>query len=279
MQKTTGTPVKYFFEMKGENNVVLLQSLQQYEKLSELEAIIDKIPDAATVAEQYKPLDISATEFSYELTDADGSSIAKSAVVYASAEERNAAIQESVSLASNNCPSEGMHLLEHILLRPRFVSTKKNAEEDYKLMEVCLNENCDFCGEEDPYSFRLSFILPAWEDRFQNIQFRQYFEEMARTEAPAHCLLKICWVSNSKMHEFEIAYKKWLTALLLYENDLQQKEENKNALKETNNALIDALKKLHSVYPPATLHNCEEGEANPVILGNTILGTFKNLDV
>ncbi|MFN0275882.1 MAG: hypothetical protein ACKVPJ_09065 [Chitinophagales bacterium] len=275
IQKTIESPAKYFFTMKDEEGNILLQSLQEYKKFSELEGIIDKISGAAASIEQYKLLDISASEFSYELIDEEGNSIAKSGVIYTSADDRDAAVSHSVELTSNPCSGEGMHLLEHILLRPRFAATKKNAEEDYKLMEVCLNEDCKFCGEEDPYSFRISLILPGWEDRFRNIQFRQYFEDMARTEVPAHCLLKLCWISNTVMQEFDVAYKNWIEALNKYETDLAQKEENKNDLRDASNAMITVMKKLHSVYPEATLHNCEEGEANPVILGNTVLGTFK----
>src|SRR3546814_8864190 len=86
-----------------------------------------------------------------------------------------------------DCPGEGLHLVEHLLLRPRFSppGNPGEAPEDvYKLIEVCLGENCQFCGEEDPYSFRISIVLPYWHERFKAAAFREYFELMDRTEAP-----------------------------------------------------------------------------------------------
>ena len=76
---------------------------------------------------------------------------------------------------------------------------------------------------------------------------------MARTEAPAHCMIKICWVNNTLMNEFEVVYKEWLDALKDYESDLTYKVSKKDKLRETDNNMIDILKKLHSEYPEAQL--------------------------
>ena len=54
-------------------------------------------------------------------------------------------------------------LLNTYLLRPHFkapVIPGQDPEDVYKLFEVCLGDDCKFCGEEDPYSFRMSLILP-----------------------------------------------------------------------------------------------------------------------
>ena len=42
----------------------------------------------------------------------------------------------------------GWYLVEHLLLRPRAGSP------DFQLMDVCLGKDCQFCGEQDPYTFR-----------------------------------------------------------------------------------------------------------------------------
>jgi hypothetical protein len=107
------------------------------------------------------------------------------------------------------------------------------------------------------------------------MEFRRYFEVMARTEVPAHCMIKICWVNNTLMNAFERAYKEWMEALAVYETDLIQKISNQDRLREASNAMIDILKDLHSEYPEAQLHDCETGVTNPVLLGNTVLGTYK----
>lgn len=174
-------------------------------------------------------------------------------------------------------PREGLHLVEHLLLRPRFEAPEipgSLPEEVYRLFQVCLGEDCQFCGEEDPYSFRVSIILPYWHERFKAVEFRDYFETMARTEAPAHCMLKICWVNNTQLNTFERAYKEWMEALAQFEADIRPDPSVRDRLRAASNELIEILTGLHSEYPIAQLHDCETGTSNPVLLNNTILGTY-----
>lgn len=160
----------------------------------------------------------------------------------------------------------GLHLIEHILLRPR--------DADFKRMDVCLDD-CDCFCEWDPYSFRASVVLPYWPGHFDSMAFRQYFENKMREEAPAHVMLKICWLSNELMRQFEIAYKTWIEKLAAYSFD---KAANLVDFRIANDDMITILGKLHSEYPLATLHDCDESKegSNVVVLGKTVLGTFKN---
>jgi hypothetical protein len=146
---------------------------------------------------------------------------------------------------------------------------------DFNLMEVCLGKECHFCGEQDPYSFRASVVLPGEPARFRNILFRRYFEDLIRTEAPAETSLKICWVNNTLLRQFEIAWKAWVEALAEYTTD-PSADPLLAALKTANDNLIYILQHLYSEYPVATLHDCEESQqTNIVILGSTVLGTYK----
>lgn len=173
----------------------------------------------------------------------------------------------SADLNSETCFNEGLYLIEHILLRPR--------NDNYILAPVCLDDDCESCCEEDPYSFRISIVLPYWVSRFNNMNFRAYFENIAREEAPAHCMVKVCWINEEAMLLFEICYKTWLQAMALYYSD--KSDLNTSFLSEANNNLLNALNSLHSEYPVATLHDCDESkDINPVMLGKTVLGTFKN---
>jgi hypothetical protein len=150
------------------------------------------------------------------------------------------------------------------LLRPR--------NNKFDPMQVCLH-GCDCLCEIDPYSFRASVVLPCWPGHFDNMAFRQYFETKIREEAPAHIMLKICWLNNDLMREFEVRYKSWIEALAYYSFDKNKIEE----FRITNNKMIEILSQLHSEYPKATLHSCTESEegSNPVLLGKTVLGTYK----
>jgi uncharacterized protein YegP (UPF0339 family) len=131
-------------------------------------------------------------------------------------------------------------------------------------------ENRTFCVEDaDPYSFRLSVILPSWAGRFRDINFRQLVEKTMRLEAPAHISLKICWIDRDQMAEFECAYLEWLLA-----NGAC--DAKPKTVSPKLNQLIDVLGRLSNVYPLATLHDCDDSIAGvaPVILNNTSLGTL-----
>jgi hypothetical protein len=163
-------------------------------------------------------------------------------------------------LQSPICDSEGVHVIEHILLRPR--------RDGDRLMQVCLPSDCDFCGEQDPYSFRLHVVFPYWPARFQDLGFRRYAERLIREETPAHILPRICWVGNEEMRELDAAWRAWL--------ELQaDPDADPGAVSGALAELIGALERLRTVYPPATLHDCDEGEeANIVRLDATNLGLF-----
>lgn len=276
IQKTETS--KYFFKVVDEHGQSLLQSLMEYDTYSEVKTILDKLLLVIDDAAAYQDQDLSATQFSFEIWDAASTPLAESGTIYGDATTRDAAVLTLINAMNKPCPAEGMHLVEHILLRPRFVApviSGTDPEDVYKLFHVCLGDNCQFCGEEDPYSFRISLVLPYWHERFKSLEFRRYFENMVRTETPAHCMIKICWVNNTLMNVFEIAYKEWMEALALYEIDLMQEAGNEERLRLASNAMIDILKKLHSEYPAAQLHDCDTGVSNPVLLGNTVLGTYK----
>jgi hypothetical protein len=74
------------------------------------------------------------------------------------------------------------------------------------------------------------------------------------------------------MRDFEVKYQRWLIALANYAADTTTAD----ALRAANDNLINTLFYLHSEYPVATLHDCDESkDTNPVMLGRTILGSFK----
>jgi hypothetical protein len=182
-----------------------------------------------------------------------------------------------VKMLGRPADEETLHLIEHFLLRPYFIPPDmppQTPEEVYRLMEVCLPEDCGFCGEEDPYSFRVSAVLPFWPERFKDFGFRQFFENTLRQEAPSHVHVKICWVSFLNMHRLETAHKEWLEALKNYRAFPVPDEAYATAIREAGNKMIVTMEKLSSVFPEATLHDCAEGSTNPVLLGKTNLGSF-----
>ena len=172
---------------------------------------------------------------------------------------------------------ENFYLLEHILLRP--LVTKGLNDED--LLTVCLNEECYSYDDADPYSFKATVVLPGWLARFRNRYFRDYAERLFREEAPAHCLLKICWVGQEDMLAFQQAYKAWIKnyqKLKLKYCTENLSETFKTQYNKALSELVSTLKALNTVYDEGTLYDCKESELdNPIILNNSSLGTLKNI--
>lgn len=84
---------------------------------------------------------------------------------------------------------ERVIVVEHLLLRPKFPGDA--------LYPACSEGGCETCGDEDPYSFRLTFVMPGWTSRYaNNLDMRRFAERTIREETPSHLLAKICWVGN-----------------------------------------------------------------------------------
>lgn len=110
--------------------------------------------------------------------------------------------------------TEGMHLVEHILLRP-IEGTTENLQPVAFTFE---NETpVSLTLIEDPYSFQVSIFLPGWAPRFQDQEFRVVVERKLRAELPAHIFPWIYWVELTQENEipavfiaFEVAFQSWL---------------------------------------------------------------------
>ncbi|MCR9014584.1 hypothetical protein [Aquiflexum gelatinilyticum] len=245
------------FSLTSRNGIKMLS--KQFEDKATAEAVLVEVMELGTNPENYhyttKKIKLKKQNII----------ILESEKTFATEEDALTIIQEIIEELTQDCNEpEGLHLIEHLLLRPK--------SKNFKLMEVCLHD-CECPCEEDIYSFRASVVLPHWPKHFDDMAFRQYFEKKIREEAPAHIQLKVCWVSNEKLREFETSFKAWIKELASY----KATGNNHATYQEANDRMLAILAKLNSVYPKATLHDCEESDAdkNPVMLGKTILGTQK----
>lgn len=185
--------------------------------------------------------------------------------------------------------SEGFHLLEHILLR------KRHKTDPFMPIQVNAEQECNCSEVIDPYSYRMTLVLPAWPDRFQDIAFRQFVEDTLRREAPAHVFCKICWISHQQMQQLDSDYFAWANALanLNDHRELCREEAtdltqiplngqlplppiNDSEYAQKLEALIKTMHSLVTVYPLARLKGCEELDGNdPVlVLGHSTLGSY-----
>jgi len=102
--------------------------------------------------------------------------------------------------------NERLIVVEHLLLRPKFPGDA--------LYKPCGEGNGMTCCDEDPYSFRLTFVMPGWMALYtDNLEMRGFAERTIREETPSHLLGKTCWVGNDdgQFDLFEEAWYEWLT--------------------------------------------------------------------
>ena len=178
------------------------------------------------------------------------------------AENHRKAVLEFVSRIRGG---EKIFVVEHMLLRPRNEPSEDIPEGD-PFLPICIGRECDTCGEEDPYSFRITVVLNGeYGIANSGIAFRRYAEKTIRLETPAHLGVKVCWVSAKQLKEFETLYCRWL-------KELSKKKPDPGILHTRLSKLIHVFKDLKSVYPQATLHDCQDGDdENPVRLNSTII--------
>ena len=161
--------------------------------------------------------------------------------------------------------TEKVYIVEHLLLRPHNKPGVLIPEGD-TLLPICIGPDCDLCGEEDPYSFRLTIVLNG-ETGLANsgIAFRRFAEQTIRKEIPAHLAVKICWVSTKQLTEFGTKYCAWLAGL-------SKPVPGTIELSTLLNELLTVFTVLKNVYPAASLHDCVDGDdENRVYLNQTII--------
>ncbi|HYF32561.1 MAG TPA: hypothetical protein VD993_15660 [Chitinophagaceae bacterium] len=193
-----------------------------YNTCEEAITALDELPDKLKEEENYRPVfDCTCGSYRIELI-APADIVAVNPQCYASREMVCEAVERAKCLI--NC--EGMHLVEHILLRPRI-----NCEGHCDcLIPNCPDYDCDAVWKEteekdpckpagsnpcfvpglDPYSCIATVVLPAWSSRFRKQPSRDLVARILQREAPSHILLRILWMSPKDFFAFETQYRSWL---------------------------------------------------------------------
>lgn len=87
---------------------------------------------------------------------------------------------------------EGMHLVEHVLLRP------------------AANDDPDVPA--DFYNHQITAVFPGWTARGRDPSFRRVAEETLSLNVPAHLRVQTLWVDAAAMLRFEQGFSAWLEA-------------------------------------------------------------------
>jgi hypothetical protein len=149
-----------------------------------------------------------------------GNRIAFNPQCYESAQMVCNAVERTKALTN----AEGLHVAEHILLRPRCPGDCECRRDLYcgELKRHCnyewlvsdddpCNQANDICfiPGSDPYSFVATVALPAWPQRFRTATGRKAMEDILYRLAPAHVMLRILWLAPHDFCCFESKYKGW----------------------------------------------------------------------
>ena len=261
----------YRLRIKNSTNKVLLTGARFYPSSTITRKFAMTVSDILHDEDNYKIRTNSAGKYAVYVYNDSGILFARSKW-FDTSENANQLMAEVISnvCPEKECSNEGFHLVEHILLRPK----KTTGGNNYSLFPILVQGEdkspvCMKCeGIFDPYSFRISVVIPYWPERFQNMEFREFFEKTLRMETPAHIAVKICWVDCMQLYRFENAFKNWLL------EHAKGPDADPDLLCTRANELIDILFKLRSVYPEAVLHNCRF-EDNATVLNRTAIGEYK----
>lgn len=268
------------WRVRHTDGTILFSSSKHYDSMIEAEDELWKTISLAWDEANYDLLPTEdGTKWYFNLVDQSKEVVARHIQYYSEKEDAETTIKEYATFMFDKVTDEGLFLFENILLRPD--SDDSDATE--KFMDICVDENCEQCKPNDPYSFRLTIVLPGWTKRFSNLHFREFTEDAIRAEVPAHILTRICWIGSplkevetededvkpSQMKQLEELYRNWLQKKMESPNDQTENEFLK--------PLVDLLHRLDTIYPEGTLHDCnEDGEAGTsIILNRSSLGELK----
>ncbi|MGK7926393.1 MAG: diguanylate cyclase [Spirulina sp.] len=248
---------------------ILLSSSTKYETRELARTAMEQAIHAALLPSGYQRKISANDKYYFNIIDGTGEIVARRIEYFNTEGEMNRAIDELREYLQENYSDEGMYLIENIL----FLQPKSNTDPEPNtdpFLPICPNPNCTDCVETDPYSYRLAIILPAYSDRFRNMNFRRFVEGIIREETPAHILPKICWIGKDDMAEFEKLYRDWI-----YLKAGVEKANREEKLQK----FIDKLFAVKSVYPQQKLWECNsEEERDKFILNRTILGSDENIE-
>ena len=276
-QLVSNTPQFWFEVTDNQNGNILLRTDGVLPGIQETQNILDNALTLATnMANFVFTENTTDHSFTYQLKNATTVVAGVSNTSYATKALALADVSRLVSLLTTGQSDEGLFLVEHPLLLPESVDQPPESPiaspieppaNDTGFMPICVDENCDECDTLDPYSFRISMVLPAYAPRFLNMDFRRYCERVIRMEMPSHIYTKICWVSNEQLRDFENAYQNWLDVKAGLTDDADH-----SILK----TFVNILTTLKTVYPTAKLEDCSsEEEIKLFLLNQNALGTLK----
>lgn len=132
----------------------------------------------------------------------DGVALGDIPVAYVNAHGAAVARDRVIERLEKFAEIENFHVIEHVILRPR--------ESGFPTLAVRTVADCPQLDIRDPYSFRISVVLPTWAGRFKDVDFHRLFKRIMRMETPAHVYIHFNWIDRKQMYHFETCWADWL---------------------------------------------------------------------
>lgn len=205
------------FELRDRNKKIWLQGKITVQALSPTEVAIQAVRDLLVRMTQSQGYTIVHKQkknlFQLTLKDKTGK---KQLAVHPPLFNIKADEQKLQTELQTWSANERMIVVEHLLLRPKFPGDA--------LYPVCSEGggNSAISGHEDPYSFRLTFVMPGWTPLYsENLEMRRFAERTIRNETPSHLIGKICWAGNDDFNDSQCNDVVGAVAGLLFEKCLE----------------------------------------------------------
>ncbi|UYQ93538.1 hypothetical protein MKQ68_00290 [Chitinophaga horti] len=251
-------------------NKILLSSSTKYYIKADCEAVFKTAMRLAADRTNYRLKTTVDGKFYFNLADETNDVVARRIEYFDTEQKMEDALAFLLQFVRKNYSDEGLFVVEHLLIRPDLVWLGEQPDElpnAQNFLPVCAEQDCaDGCGE-DPYSFRITVVLPAETARFRDTGFRQYIEQLIRMETPAHIQPKICWLNDRELQQFEEAFRNWLEKK--HSGELNT-PEGLEALQQ----FAAVLYRVKSIYPPGNLSDCAHPSDTPIVLGRSSLGSL-----
>ncbi|MDR7334595.1 hypothetical protein [Roseateles asaccharophilus] len=147
---------------------------------------------------------------------------------------------------------EGLHLVEHVLLRPLHRDTSRH----------------DRLGLVPGfYRLAVTTVLPNWTQRTARVAFRRFARETLRLSCPAHLTLHHLPLDAARMQGFETVYAAWLEARRAWcqrpTDEVLQWSADGHACE-----LITLMRSAHRVLAKAWTRKDEGGDEAPPLQGH-----------
>jgi len=268
---TDGVSFERRWRIRDTNGKILLSSSTRYTDPS-LQVAEAKAKAEIALVQQYmtdpaRYVIKKSKQWVLNLTQPDGSVIATRKQHFSKKTDAEAARDYLVAFAQNILFGEKIYIVEHLLLRPHNRPGSPAAANGDQLLPICIGPICaELCHKDDPYSFRMTLVMNG-KGGLANagIAYRRFAERTIRFEIPAHIGLKICWISTDQMITFDGLWCSYLS-------ELNKVEPDPAILSQKLGALLDEFNVLKSEYPPASLHDCADGnDENRVFLNQTVV--------